>query len=57
MNVNHPKKVGPSSRLCCSKFTINGNKDRGNNPDGSDRENDVHLTNAEKRSGRGGQEG
>ena len=36
-----------------SKFTINWNKDRGKNPDGSDRENDVHKTLAEKRSARG----
>ena len=38
-----------------AKFTINWNKDRGKNPDGSDRENDVHLTVAEKWSAvRGG---
>ncbi|MFN8475033.1 MAG: DNA methyltransferase [Anaerolineae bacterium] len=32
-----------------SRFTINWNKDRGANPDGSERLNDLHLTNAEKR--------
>ena len=37
-----------------SKFTIILNKDRGKNPDSSDRENDVHLTNAKKRAARGG---
>lgn len=37
-----------------SKFTINWKKDRGKNPDGSDRENDIHKTLAEKRSARGG---
>jgi len=31
-----------------SKFTINWNKDRGTNPDGSERLNDLHLTVAEK---------
>jgi hypothetical protein len=36
-----------------SRFTINWNKDRGKNPDGSDRLNDLHFTNAEKRSARG----
>ena len=35
-----------------SKFTINWNKDRGNNPDGTERLNDLHLTLA--RSGRRG---
>ncbi|MEI7848299.1 MAG: type II restriction endonuclease subunit M, partial [Chloroflexota bacterium] len=35
-----------------AKFTINWNKDRGKNPDGSDRENDLHLTIAEKRNAR-----
>jgi hypothetical protein len=37
-----------------SKFTINWNKDRGKNPDGSDRENDLHYTLVEKRSAQGG---
>ena len=38
-----------------AKFTINWNKDRGKNPDGSDRENDLHWSVAEKRSAaRGG---
>jgi hypothetical protein len=31
-----------------SKFTINWKKDRGTNPDGSERHNDVHLTITEK---------
>jgi len=31
-----------------SKFTINWNKDRGANPDGSERINDRNLTRAEK---------
>jgi len=31
-----------------SKFTINWNKDRGKNPDGSERLNDLHFTRAEK---------
>ncbi len=31
-----------------SKFTVNWNKDRGTNPDGSERLNDLHLTRAEK---------
>lgn len=35
-----------------SKFTINWNKDRGTNPDGSERRNDLHLTLAEKRAAR-----
>jgi hypothetical protein len=33
-----------------SKFTINWNKDRGKNPDGSERLNNLHFTLAEKRS-------
>lgn len=43
-----------------SRFTINWNKDRGKNPDGSDRINDLHFTRAEKeeaRRGRGWQYG
>lgn len=32
-----------------AKFTINWNTDRGKNPDGTSRENDVHLTLEEKR--------
>jgi hypothetical protein len=35
-----------------SKFTINWNKDRGKNPDGSERLNDLHFTIAEKRAAR-----
>lgn len=35
-----------------SKFTINWNKDRGTNPDGSERINDRHLTRAEKEAAR-----
>ncbi len=35
-----------------SKFTINWNKDRGTNPDGSERRNDLHLSNEEKRRAR-----
>jgi hypothetical protein len=31
-----------------SRFTINWNKDRGTNPDGSERLNDLHLTRTEK---------
>lgn len=34
------------------KFTINWNKDRGKNPDGSERLNDRHLTRAEKLAAR-----
>jgi hypothetical protein len=35
-----------------SKFTINWSKDRGRDPDGSERVNDVHLTRAEKQGSR-----
>jgi hypothetical protein len=35
-----------------SKFTINWKKDRGKNPDGSERHNDRHHTTAEKRAAR-----
>ncbi|MDQ3315921.1 MAG: hypothetical protein M3522_01145, partial [Actinomycetota bacterium] len=35
-----------------SKFTINWKKDRGKNPDGSERHNDLHLTRAEKEEAR-----
>lgn len=35
-----------------SKFTINWNKDRGTNPDGSERLNDLHFTIAEKQAAR-----
>jgi hypothetical protein len=35
-----------------SKFTINWNKDRGKNPDGSERFNDLHFTNEQKREAR-----
>jgi hypothetical protein len=35
-----------------SKFNINWRKDRGKNPDGSERHNDIHLTLAEKQAAR-----
>ncbi len=35
-----------------SRFTINWNKDRGTNPDGSERHNDLHKTLAEKHAAR-----
>jgi hypothetical protein len=35
-----------------SKFTINWNKDRGTDPDGSERFNDLHFTLAEKQAAR-----
>jgi hypothetical protein len=35
-----------------AKFTVHWNKDRGTNPDGSERRNDVHLSLAEKRAAR-----
>jgi hypothetical protein len=35
-----------------SRFTLNWNKDRGTNPDGSERLNDLHLTRAEKQAAR-----
>ena len=35
-----------------SKFNIHWNKDRGKNPDGTERHNDIHLTLAEKSSAR-----
>jgi hypothetical protein len=35
-----------------SRFTINWNKDRGKNPDGSERINDLHLTRKEKMEAR-----
>ena len=38
--------------LRCS-FNIHWRKDRGTNPDGSERSNLLHFTNAEKRSARG----
>lgn len=37
-----------------SRLTINWNKDRGKNPDGSERHNDLHFTVAEKLAARGG---
>jgi hypothetical protein len=37
-----------------AKFTINWNKDRGANPDGSERMNDLHLTRAQKLAAREG---
>jgi hypothetical protein len=36
-----------------SKFTVNWKKDRGTNPDGTERHNDLHLKIAEKRKARG----
>ena len=35
-----------------NRFTINWNKDRGTNPDGSERLNDLHYTLAQKREAR-----
>jgi hypothetical protein len=35
-----------------SRFTINWNKDRGKDPDGSERLNDLHYTRAEKLAAR-----
>lgn len=37
-----------------SKFNVKWGKDRGKNPDGSERLNDLHFTTTEKRSARGG---
>jgi hypothetical protein len=37
-----------------SKFNVKWQKDRGKNPDGSERLNDLHYTIAEKRAARGG---
>jgi len=37
-----------------SRFSINWNKDRGRDPGGSERRNDLHYTNAEKRAARQG---
>ena len=37
-----------------SPFNVHWGKDRGKNPDGSERHNDLHLTHAEKRAARGG---
>ncbi|MEJ7786848.1 MAG: DNA methyltransferase [Solirubrobacteraceae bacterium] len=36
-----------------AKFNVKWEKDRGKNPDGFERHNDVHLTNAEKQAARG----
>jgi hypothetical protein len=36
-----------------SNFTTNWRKDRGKNPDGSERHNDLHLTREEKEAARG----
>jgi hypothetical protein len=36
-----------------SKFTIHWKKDRGTNPDGTERHNDRHHTNTQKRNARG----
>jgi hypothetical protein len=38
-----------------AKFTVNWNKDRGTNPDGSARLNDLHLSRAEKEAARRGE--
>jgi len=35
-----------------NRFTVNWNKDRGHNPDGSERLNDLHHTLAAKRAAR-----
>lgn len=40
------------AKVLRSKFTINWNKDRGTNPDGSERLNDLHRAIAEKRAAR-----
>ena len=40
-----------------SKFTVNWNKDRGTNPDGSERINDKHFSRAEKEAAQGKKEG
>ena len=45
-----------TARVLRSRFTINWNKDRGKNPDGSERLNDLHVTNAEKRAAREAEE-
>jgi hypothetical protein len=37
------------------KFTIHWKKDRGKNPDGSERINDLHLTRAQKLAARASQ--
>ena len=37
-----------------SRFNVKWDKDRGKNPDGSERLNDLHYTHAEKRAARGG---
>ncbi len=37
-----------------SKFNVKWDKDRGKNPDGTERLNDLHLTNAQKLAARGG---
>ncbi|MDQ3498297.1 MAG: BREX-1 system adenine-specific DNA-methyltransferase PglX [Actinomycetota bacterium] len=41
-----------TAELLRSKFTINWKKDRGKNPDGSERHNDLHLSRAEKEEAR-----
>lgn len=43
-----------TARVLRAKFTVNWNKDRGSNPDGSERLNDLHLTRAERETARGG---
>ncbi len=45
------------AKVLRSKFTMHWKKDRGRNPDGSERHNDLHLTRAEKETARqaGGQ--
>jgi hypothetical protein len=41
-----------AANILRAKFTINWNKDRGNDPDGSERLNDLHFTVAQKRAAR-----
>jgi len=38
--------------VLCAKFTVSWNKDRGRNPDGSERLNHLHLTRAQKEAAR-----
>jgi hypothetical protein len=40
-----------------AKFNVKWDKDRGKNPDGSERHNDLHLTNAQKQNARDGEVG
>lgn len=43
-----------TARVLRRRFTIHWKKDRGKNPDGSERLNDLHLTRAEKEAARNG---